>query len=1193
MRGVIVSLIIGALALTGSGGQDSPSQNDGLKPAFKASFESSANADFSVSSKEAETFSGGKTAQLSKTGQGFNGGRAAVFARDNTADFKDIAEAVNEKMWSFRYKADNVIDPKEGVLRMRVKPFLNQIQPYPDSSQNDKLYYFVSARDESGKYVIAVYIANKALKADFYSQGARREDSVTAGISSWRPGEWHTVEIQWSEKRRLLLVDGQQAGECDASGPLKKASALEIGGVLNGCSAQGLIDGVEIFSGKPQAPAAPAAPAASKTEILNIGFESGSIEPEWEISFKDSAEGSYSVSTEKSHEGKTSLKITKSNALGYVDIKCKTALKTEPGNIYQAECWYNSQNLNLDNIGAIRIDQGGGRGVNYDDAVNRGEGWTTCSQIVNSSPFRWNKTLCFFTPSGSGKDKYLHFLLYGNPCEINLDDFKVSCRPGLKRATGETPTGGKRPGQEELIPEALMSKILDNRTDARIEIKKEDRYPRLYINGEFYPLVINHPCWELPMCRYGSFGRAGIKLQMLSVLLGGSQTKSPFCNIFPEKGKYNFQAADEAFKRLLMAAPDAYIILNFTCLPYKNWGDDTPGEAYQNIKGERAVSKNLTYEDYWSNEKKEGEYWMPSYYSKSWREEVGKCISEYIRHLRTTPYFKTVAGFYIMGGMDYQFMLRRPDYSPAAKSAFTEWIRKKYNNSDKELRAAWADSSVSFDSFDLPELKFDRDSEKKFSPTFLDPAKDRKTADFRLHRIEGVMETLDYFGKTVEDAMGKFVLGFVSAPNNYSSYVSYVSRSKYIQAVSPQPWYPLRRAGYVREMMTMFPDSMSLHGRFVVDELDLRTYSITCYSMPSDLSDLYVGFAWDKNEFKTINRKHAGYQIARNMGFWYYDMDGSYFNTPELLDEIKFTNNVACEIEKELDNFRPDVAVFSDAESETWNRKWYILTHAGAPARYLMTSGVPYDNYLINDLFENKELLNYKVYIFLNSCYMTEKQRKFIDDNLKKDNKIIVWLYGDGFLTPEGLSSAAMKNLTGFNTVYQPEPRAESCVTVKSGDRLASGLLPVIGLADSFRQACNYIDKEGSSWYNSRFYIDDKDAVILAKYQDDGKDAIGVKRFANWTSVYSGPAAALSDRLLSNIAKEAGAYIFSEPGLSSYIKGNFASIHAIKGGSYSLKFPCKGRIIDLNSGDTVADGTDTMSISIDAGETRWYRLVRQ
>ena len=261
---------------------------------------------------------------------------------------------------------------------------------------------------------------------------------------------------------------------------------------------------------------------------------------------------------------------------------------------------------------------------------------------------------------------------------------------------------------------------------------------------------------------------------------------------------------------------------------------------------------------------------------------------------------------------------------------------------------------------------------------------------------------------------------------------------------------------------------------------------------------------------------------------------------------------------------------------------------------YTRTSGVPYDIYYLEDLLSGKvDASKYKMIVFLNAFRLTQAQRQKLD-KLKNNHRTLVWIYAPGYVTEKSLSIQAISKLTGFPVKTKTGYGRHRCVPVKSDSKLSQNLEPVMGLVDMKRYSCDYRGiKYGKLWDIQRFWIDQVPEVIpLGKYEADGKTAIGLKKYPDWASVYVAVPCGLTAQLMNNLARYSGAYTLTKPGLVSAVRGNFVSVHAIKSGTYELNFPVAGKIVWIEKNQTLCEDSNSTTIKIKAGETRWYRIYK-
>ena len=108
---------------------------------------------------------------------------------------------------------------------------------------------------------------------------------------------------------------------------------------------------------------------------------------------------------------------------------------------------------------------------------------------------------------------------------------------------------------------------------------------------------------------------------------------------------------------------------------------------------------------------------------------MSEATSALVRHLENSPEGKIVCGIHVVGGADGQFfplyrdVTRGEDHSPAAKRAWSRYLRGIYKNDVNALRKAW----------NMPQATF----ETPVSPAMLNA--EMITAVSRLPGAEGIM----------------------------------------------------------------------------------------------------------------------------------------------------------------------------------------------------------------------------------------------------------------------------------------------------------------------------------------------------------------------------------------------------------------------------------------------------------------------
>jgi hypothetical protein len=123
------------------------------------------------------------------------------------------------------------------------------------------------------------------------------------------------------------------------------------------------------------------------------------------------------------------------------------------------------------------------------------------------------------------------------------------------------------------------------------------------------------------------------------------------------------------------------------------------------------------------------------------------------------------------------------------------------------------------------------------------------------------------------------------------------------------------------------------------------------------------------------------------------------------------------------------------------------------------------------------------------------------------------------------------------------------------------------------------------------FRVSDPNATPLAHFAETGQVAAARKNMPGWTSIYIGAAQGLTDDWFNQIARQAGAYVAGPPGNQLSLNGEFASIHALRTGNYTLLLPPgREKFLDADTGKVLHEGGREFTFPTQARETYWFRF---
>jgi hypothetical protein len=400
-------------------------------------------------------------------------------------------------------------------------------------------------------------------------------------------------------------------------------------------------------------------------------------------------------------------------------------------------------------------------------------------------------------------------------------------------------------------------------------------------------------------------------------------------------------------------------------------------------------------------------------------------------------------------------------------------------------------------------------------------------------------------------------------------------------------YYGWRETGSEGHMNWVF-DSVRKHGKIMMTELDFRTWMGNLKELADDFHHARY---WSLDELTGAAAREIGKLFSVMGGAWWMEMTGGWFHNDDIMQMIGQLHDAGQALYENEPKLTPaDVVFVADEDSYFWSTEQFNirqarLTHAlSIQQRAINRAGIKYDFYYLDDLIA-EEMDEYKVYVFLNQYYVTDALREFIDTRLKKDNKVIVWQYAPGYVTPEAWSFESMQALTDIAINSDGGNVAARFVDYSDQDpevvkALLSGVngKPVgLGLAPA----------------TQRFFVEDPDALPLALY-NDGQVAAAVKSLDGYTSIYMGHPSGFTPDWLANIAHISGVHTYMDPPGDMFMhhRDDFIVIHGVEGGERTLRLPYPAKVSDLLGGQILLESGDELTLEIEAARTLWLHVER-
>lgn len=594
--------------------------------------------------------------------------------------------------------------------------------------------------------------------------------------------------------------------------------------------------------------------------------------------------------------------------------------------------------------------------------------------------------------------------------------------------------------------------------------------------------------------------------------------------------------------------------------------------------------------------------------SALWLRDGGAALQALIRHINRSPLndrlftyclaaAHTGEWFYIGGPLRYQ-----TDRSEPMLAAFRSWLRRRYA-SVAELRAAWAEADVDFETASIPsrfeELQTDIGS-------FRDPRMRRRIVDFFTFYNEAMADAAIHFARIAKETIvGRKLVGLLYGHildwigNPYmAQHIGHLALSKvldcpYIDWLGGPNSYHKRSVGF-DDFFVSVENSVHLHNKLWLPQCDVRTHHCRpeleiCGERAPTLPDSIA-----------VVRRSFSRSLCRSTELWWLELFPGWFDDPEIIQLLLKSRAIAATALQSDRRTGAEVAVIVDEQSHFYQglRDVPVVDTFISPevraCDVLTRMGLPYDIYLSSDLSHPK-LQEYKVYIFPQWYAIDERGRKTLL-SLRAGGRVFVWLYAPGFVTPDvgrcGLSVEGMEEATGIrfellNIAAEDMIRITNFDHPVTGGRLDFGIIYAGWVFSGFRHHFGTHRAVAPL-----FAVNDPKAVALGRYTFEPFVGFAAKDMGDWRSVYFGTPFAPSC-LLRNIARWAGAHIYSESDDLFFANRSFVALHTIGAGDRTISLPEPCDVYDVFDDRFVATDSSSFTIRCQARSTRLFQLLHK
>jgi hypothetical protein len=726
----------------------------------------------------------------------------------------------------------------------------------------------------------------------------------------------------------------------------------------------------------------------------------------------------------------------------------------------------------------------------------------------------------------------------------------------------------------------------------RVEIRKINGIPRLYVNGEAIPAITYRNRIHHDFGYMKKFADSGHRVFFMTHPRHWDEPESEY-----------WKAVDENVRTILGYNEDVYLILGMYLAVDEKWAKAHRGHIarYKDRPAEPYVERSHG-----------GLITMPySLFSKEFEKEGVRQVKAHVNFARKHPLGHRIIGFFIEAGAAQEWIPftrgDQMDYAPVVTTAFREWLRERYRTNAR-LRAAWKDRRVTLETAKPPA------QEVQNAPTrgdFFDPAAGRRVIDFQQCYMENIGDRIHAVCRAAKQrGEGRLVGIFHEPPMEVGAHDhawQQALEDPNIDFYAGPTCYESRKAGMPTPVHHLV-DSLRLFNKLFFTEEDTRPHTV------EKIAGAHA-HAYTKDESRQVISRTILHCFVKGVLGWYWDFQFRWFTEPWFFRMFKELQDIGVAVEKARPRSAAEVAVFVDEGSIPYsvgdNR---LLTNLGH--RMLIHEinriGCPHDIYLF-DHVRRPDLPDYRLYIFLNAYRATEAQRRAVR-RLRRDGHVLFFPHASGFINDDArktASAANMADLIGMD-FKEIDARRPTVVVTNDRDHPLVNALPVGHMFGQFPRYLRSSLRGGTDDdplfppmlpVSPIFCVDDAEAVTLGYYaigdlpeavatsrrkrrpprRDDVHDiGFAVKHGKDWASVYAG-VVAMTSELLRGMAKFAGAHVYLDTDDTFYANERLIVLHTNwrPGDTRTIRLPRRTNVYDLlDRGKLVARSARELTIPV-------------
>ncbi|MCY2927270.1 MAG: hypothetical protein NT031_17920 [Planctomycetota bacterium] len=670
--------------------------------------------------------------------------------------------------------------------------------------------------------------------------------------------------------------------------------------------------------------------------------------------------------------------------------------------------------------------------------------------------------------------------------------------------------------------------------------------------------------------------QAGVKIILVS--LGGG---------WEGRGKWDFTGAVRHLQSAAELSPDLWLVPRICIDAPGWWHNQNPDECARNAYGT-------------------GPEMYASFASQVWIKDSSDYLEALVRALEASPAGKRILGYSLMTSHGGEWIYvgagagKTGDYSKPSLEYFHRWLRAKYGDQK------WIDQAT---------IPTEPERMRSQPALIRDPKLDAMAIDFDLAFSDMTADNLLAWCRAVKRATGGrrlagafygYILwqtGLANATvHNGHLALRRLLDSPDIDFLTSFPSYDVRESGSAAPIL--FPvESIEAAGKLVFDECDNRTHlsggTVPIRSQlmrdqrdPANGPQLWSGM-WnicameDQGQALNVLRREYVHHLIRGCSWWWFDMGGNWYATPEIMAEFKKQLAISDKsLEWDMSSCSQVAGVVSGVSpaSHSMTRMYdvdpqasLVELNADMSTREMYKAGAPIDWWMSEDL-ARPEMQQYKALYFHNATVLTDAQRKAIDA-LKRDGRAMIFVGYPGLVANGALDAKAASDTVGIRL---------KLVTTRAAARL-----PVRDYNLScMKEALANLVLGGGVIASPRLIVDDPDAQVIATWPD-GEPAAAVKHYKDWTAYYF-PVPPNNAYLFRGIFRDAGVHIYTHNTCRDIVYAN-KSLLAIHSNHYGqpVMLPRPARVTDLFTGQVIGEKIERIDLGRSwqwAGGTHLFRV---